>query len=1316
MAPQQDKTSTEASTAVTLTINDHTYTVGPEVPSGTRLVDFLRHKIQLVGTKTLCREGGCGLCTVVATVPDHETPGRTKTISVQACQALLYSCHGWSISTIEHLGSRYDGYHQLQKALHGFYGTQCGYCSPGMIMTMYGQMSTSGTLTAAQVEKSLDGNICRCTGYRPILDAFKSLAVDGDPALKERLTDIEEAYKDGCHKTGECKGKCGRKQPGGMCTHSSKLATRPALVPVLNGPFLTVDSVRWYHPVTLQGIYNALQTLGKNDKFRLVVGNTGQGVFKNDGPYTAYIATSGVKELYTVNNQSPLELGANVSLTRAIEVFQHLATSDPGYLYLKTLADHWQVVANVSVRNAGCWAGNLMMKHTHPGFQSDIFLTLLAADAELTIGDSSDASITHVNLEQFLKTDMSRKVILSISLPPATANTKLRTFKITPRAVNAHAYVNACFKMELNAGDGFKVLTKPTLLLGGINPQFIHAAKTENFLLNKKVSDVKTLLDAAKIMEREIIPDSHPQDASPEYRKSLAISLFYKTVVGFLGEKVSPRFQSAGPNIVRPLSSGRQSFDMNQETWPVGEPVPKLESAIQISGEAAYLDDIPYHPNELHGAFVHTTVANAKLKSVDTTEAMKVAGVVTFVNASDIPGTNSFVVNAGPFPDPIFVQDRVKYAGQPIGLVVAKDRDTAYHAAKLVIVEYEDVKKPILTIKDALKAGKKHTSMNFITNTREPYTLGNAEEALKTAAHTLTGELSQGSQYHFNMEPHSARVVPTEDGYDVYSTTQWPTETQATTAQVLGIATNSINVSVRRIGGGYGSKISRQHIVSTAAAVAARKVKQPVRVVTDLTTNMTYAGWREPFLSKYEVGFDGNGKIEGAKIELIADTGHVSNESAVSFLFGAVQNAYYIPNLTFTPSMVNTDTAANTYCRTPGHVEAVATIENIMEHIASYLKVDKMQVRLNNMVAPGVPRMFVPPHQKNVVKDEILPLLTTQASIVQRQREVDDFNKNNKWKKRGLSILPMWYGFDYPSMFRYGIQVTIYEHDGTVAISHGGIEMGQGINTKVAQVAAYVLGIPLENIVVKASDTMVGANSMVTGGSFGTDLCAHGVRVACTSLRQRLDVVKEKMKKETGKDPTWLQLVKKCHAEDVDLSQRYWTAGKEHPERYDIWGAAALELEIDVLTGVFVIRRADIIEDSGRSMSPYIDIGQVEGAFIMGIGFYTSEMVKYDPNTGQKLSNGTWEYKPPMALDIPADFRITLLPNAKNPYGVLGSKATGEPPLCLSYAVVTALRQAITAFRQENGDSSWFQMDTPITVEKVHQWCGVNTSQFQLYE
>nr|BAS67018.1 aldehyde oxidase [Penaeus japonicus]BBC28100.1 aldehyde oxidase [Penaeus japonicus] len=1294
---------------ITFTVNDVSYTVDVDVPPSMRLVDFLRQRVKISGTKALCREGGCGVCTVVVTVPDPETAGRTKTYSVQACQTLVYACAGWSIETIEHLGNRFSGYHPLQTALHGFYGTQCGYCSPGMIITMYGQLQSGGSLTAEQGEESLDGDLCRCTGYRPILDAFKSLAVDGAQDLKDRLTDIEDAYKGMCKTTGKGCGGC--KKDGKGC---SKKAAE-SLPKVEKDLHFHFDNTHWFRPVSLNGLYSILNGLGRTDKVRIVVGNTEAGVFKNDGPYTAYISTSGIRELYSTRVGSPLEMGANVSLNRAIEIFEHMAASDQSYHHLQSLADHWKVVANVAVRNAGSWAGNLMLKHAHVGFQSDIFITLLMAGAELTLGHAHDGSPTHIDLEQFLQTDMSRSVILSVSLPPATVNTKVRTFKITPRAVNAHAYVNACFRMEVDPEDGFKVLNRPVILFGGINPQFIHASQTEDYLTGRRLTDSETVLEAAKLIGQEVKPDSHPHDASPAYRTALAQGLLFKAIVGFLGDKVPASIRSAGPNIERPLSSGKQSFDMNQESWPVGEPVPKLESAAQISGEAVYLDDVPALPNELHGAFVQSTEANARISSIDTTEAMKLPGVVTFVNAQDIPGKNSFVVMMQRFPDPVFAEERTAYAGQPLGLVVARDRDTAVRAAKMVTVHYEDVRKPILTIKDAIHQNRSSVAANFFTGKAESLTLGDTEGALTAAPHTLKGELSIGSQYHLNMEAHAARVIPTEDGCDVFCTTQWPTETQSTTAQVLGIPANNINVSVKRIGGGYGSKISRQHIVSGAAAVAAWKTKQPVRLVVDLNTNMTYAGWREPYYAQYEVGLDDYGKISALKMDLTSDAGHVANEPSVASLGTALQSAYYIPNLTFTPHIVTTDTAANTWCRTPGHVEAIAAIENVMEHVASYLKKDPHHVRMANMVPPQVPRLLAPPHERNVVKEDIMPMLLQEAEVHARMAAVADFNRSNRWKKRGLSVVPLWYGFDYPSLFRYGMQVAIYEHDGTVAVSHGGIEMGQGINTKVAQVVAYTLGVPLDQVVIKASDTMVGANSFVTGGSFGTDLCAHGVRKASAALRERMDVVKEKIEKETGKSPTWLELVKKCHGEDVDLCERYWTAGKEHPERYDIWGGCCLEVEVDVLTGVYMIRRVDLIEDCGRSMSPYVDVGQVEGSFIMGLGLFTSELVKFDPQSGQKLSNGTWEYKPPTALDIPVDFRVTLLPNSKNPHGVLGAKATGEPPLCLAYAVVTALRQAITSFRADHGDDSWFQMDTPITVEKVQQLCGVKPKQFDLY-
>ncbi|XP_045620965.1 LOW QUALITY PROTEIN: uncharacterized protein [Procambarus clarkii] len=1292
---------------IRLKVNGVNYSVGPEVPPWTTLVDFLRTTVKAVGTKVLCRDGGCGACTVVATVPDLQHPGASSTFSVNACQILTYACAGWSIETIEHLGTRHSGYHSLQTALSGFYGTQCGFCSPGMIMTMYGQLKASGSLRSSQVEEALDGNLCRCTGYRPILEAFKSLTLDGRQRLKDRLADIEEVHKSRCPRTGSaCKGSCTDHKPG-------EEACGEAWSP-LEPHHLRVGAIQWYRPLTILGIKNILKNLDQTEKVCIVVGNTGQGVYKEDGPYTTYISTNNVKELYSVTTEPPLTMGANVSLNRVMEVFERVASSHQGYQYLTVLRSHWKLVANVAVRNIGSWAGNLMLKHKHREFPSDIFLTLLVADAQLTLCQADSSTTTQVNLEQFLQTDMSSSIILSMTLHPMAQDEQIRTFKISNRAVNSHAYVSACFKMKLDPTDDFRIKEKPSLLFAGINADFIHAEQTESYLVDKQLTDVVTVVEAAKMLGNEMTPDAKPQDASPQYRKSLAQSLFYKAVVGFLGEKVSVDVRSAATVLERPLSSSQQDFDLNEDTWPVGKGIPKVESATQISGEAVYLDDVPLLHNELHGAFVQSTVANAKVKSIDTSEALKVAGVVGYVGAADIPGRNNFVVNAGGRPDPVFVKNRVKYAGQAVGLVVAEDRDTAVRAATLVKLEYEDIKKPILTIEEALEQGRNETVMNDITGKNEPYILGSPEDALDAAKHKVIGELQQGSQFHFTLEALAGRVTPTEDGYDVLSTSQWPTETQATVAQVLNVPAHSINVSVRRIGGGFGGKISRQQLVVSAAAVAAHKLTRPVRVVLDLATHMTLVGWREPYMSKYEVGFDDAGRLEAVKVDMISDVGHVGNEASVGSLASRLHNTYYLPNVLFRPVIVRTNTAANTWCRTPGTVEAIATMENIIEHVASYLKKDPLEVRLVNMVAPDVARLMTPPHVRNVVKDDILPQLMQKSMYEQRQEEIQIFNQENKWRKRGMSIVPLWYALNYPSVFRYGIQVSIYEHDGTVAVSHGGIEMGQGINTKVAQVVAYELGIPLSSVILKASDTMIGSNSIVTGGSFGSDLCAHGAKVACEALRKRIDVVREKMKKDTGDDPSWVELIKNCHAEDIDISERYWTAGREHPERYDIWAACCLEVEIDVLTGQYLFRRADIIEDCGRSLNPYVDIGQVEGAFVMGMGLYTSEMVKYDTSTGQKLSNSTWEYKPPTALDIPVDMRISLLSNTSNAHGVLGSKATGEPALCLSYATVTALRAAITAFRAANGDDDWFNMDTPITVEKVHQLCGVRPEQFTL--
>ncbi|KAB7507046.1 Indole-3-acetaldehyde oxidase [Armadillidium nasatum] len=1173
-----------------LTINGQNYSLGEDVSPETTLLRFIRDYAQLKGTKSLCHEGGCGLCTVVATFTDPET-NEPKSKCIRSCQTLVYSCIGWSITTVEHLGDRYTGYDKLQVALHGFYGTQCGYCTPGFVMTMKGQMESSKNLTSEQIEKSFDGNICRCTGYRPILEAFKSFASDAPEELTSKLKDIEDVYD--------------------------------------------------------------------------IIKQKRASVYKNDGPYSTFVNTTGVTVLYDVTLQPSLVIGANVSLARCIELFQEAAKNNKGYRHLTEIAKHWGVVANVGVRNMGSWAGNMRMKYDHNEFTSDIFVTLVALEAKLKIG-RCDGDVTEVSPEEFLSTDMNKSFILSMKIPQQPDNVRLHSYKITPRAVNAHAYVNACFRFHLDAEEQ-RVINRPAIVLGGINPSFIRASKTEQFLIGKVLSNVDEVQKAIQLLGEEVNPQFNYADASPEFRRNLSQCLLYKTVVKILGDAVPSPIKSAGPKLERPVSSSKQTYDANEDTWPVGKPTEKLESRLQISGEAEYLDDIPFLPGELHGYFVQSTIGRGKIKSIEASKCLEMDGVVDFITAKDIPGRNTFYAASSVVGnDPVFADIDIKYHGQAIGLVVAKSREIAKAASVLVNVTYEDIQKPILTIKETMEADNRYQkTMNFFTNSTDPLTFGDVEEGFKNSKHIVEGEISMGSQCHFTMEPLAGRTVPTEEGYDLWCTTQWATETVNAVASNLGIPANSINISVRRIGGGYGGKISRANITASASAVAAHKLKKPVRVALDLSTQMTLVGWREPYYSRYKVGFSDEGLLQSIFLEICSDAGFVANDVSSFFCALTVPSVYYCPNWKMQCYSAITDTPANTWCRTPAHVEAIGIVENIIERVAFEVKRDPLEVRELNFSTKEKPNFVSERKGENLVQKTILPLLKEQAEINVRRNEILKFNKENKWKKRGISVIPLLYRFDMVPFFVFNVQVVIYEYDGAVAIKHGGVEMGQGINTKVAQVAAKILGIPLDLIKVKPTDSFVAANSAVTGGSYGSDINAHGVKICCEKLSARIEECAKKHNIER-KESTWTELIKKCFQEQVDL---------KHPDGYDIWAAACTEVELDTLTGQFLILRSDIIEDCGRSLSPYVDMGQVEGAFVMGLGFFTSEKVKYDPETGQKLSNGTWEYKPPTALDIPIDFRVSFLPKGDNEGGVLRSK------------------------------------DTPLTVDKLHELCEIDTKQ-----
>ncbi|KAK3581556.1 hypothetical protein CHS0354_031896 [Potamilus streckersoni] len=337
---------------------------------------------------------------------------------------------------------------------------------------------------------------------------------------------------------------------------------------------------------------------------------------------------------------------------------------------------------------------------------------------------------------------------------------------------------------------------------------------------------------------------------------------------------------------------------------------------------------------------------------------------------------------------------------------------------------------------------------------------------------------------------------------------------------------------------------------------------------------------------------------------------------------------------------------------------------------------------------------------------QIVQNLRDSAEVQIRQQEIQVFNQANRWKKKGLSIVPMKFGISWLGV-NYGVNVYVYAGDGTVAVTHSGIEMGQGLNTKVAQVCAYELGIPISMINVKASNSIIGANSVTTGGSITSESCCQGVVNCCQDLLQRMAPVKAKIT-----DPTWLKIVQECAVEGIDLVARSWVAPvSKDVFQYYSYGATCSEVEVDVLTGEHQISRVDILYDCGESMNPAVDIGQIEGSFVMGIGYWMTEELKFDPQTGQLLTNSTWEYKPPLGKDIPVDFRVNLLKNAPNPLGVLRSKAVGEPPMCMSCSVLFAAKHAVESARQEIGQLDYFRLDGPATTEYLQDACLVDPSQ-----
>ncbi|PZC82144.1 hypothetical protein B5X24_HaOG210952 [Helicoverpa armigera] len=1218
---------------IIFSINGKQYKVDGKFGPDVSLNEYIRSEAGLRGTKAMCHEGGCGACVVAARAalpPDNQL----KTFAVNSCLVSVFSCHGWEVTTVEGIGNRIKGYHDIQSRLAKFNGTQCGYCTPGWVMNMYSlYKSKDGDLTSEEIENSFASNMCRCTGYRPIADAFKTFAKDADQKLLAKLSDIEELDI-----VKSCGLKCAQ-----SCSHREKCCNGDIVkfngfnenqqsdeeveenfIHIDNNKMIVIenDTNTWYRAYSLSDVFEAM----RHGDYKLVAGNTGQGVNQLSDYAKNVIDIFNVADIKGYNIDVNLILGAGMTLSDMMELFLSLSEKREEFAYLKDFYNHMDLVAHIPVRNIGTIGGNLYLKHLNNEFQTDLFLLFETIGGLVTIAESVERDVK-VSLTEFLKTSMEGKIIKSVVLPPLSKSCYVKSFKIMCRSQNTHAIVNAGFLFEFKQNS--MLLEKASIVYGGISESFVHAEKTEELLKGKDPYTDETLQLALKSLHEEVNPVEAPPEPSAAYRRMLAVSLYYKAILSLCpSNRMNSTFKSGGEVIKRHTSKGMQSFETDETVWPLNQPIPKLEALVQCSGEATFANDLEAMPNEVFAAYVTADVVpGSVIKDFDTSEAFKLPGVIAFYTASDFPGDNVFTPSNFLFIteyEAILCDKQVLFHGQPAGIIVAEREKIANLAAKLVKINYTSISqnKPLLTIDQVLKSPEKSKRVRA-DQTVEPTDVGTDVKEV------VTGELELKEQYHFHMETQTCVARPTEDGMEVYSSAQWIDVVNVAIAKALNIPVNSVNVVVRRLGGAYGGKIIRSAQIACSTALVTHLLNRPCRMILPLITNMKSIGKRIPTKCNIEAGVNAKGEIQYLKNNFYQDGGCSYNEVLTAITTQHFLNCYNAKRWYMSAYSVLTDKTSHSFCRAPSSTEGVAMIEYMMEKIAFTLKQDPIEVRLLNMDLEDNP---IP---------EMITQIKKDADYDDRCQEVEEFNKNNRWRKRAIKMIPISVDIAYYGGFN--ATVSIYHGDGSVVVTHGGVEMGQGINTKTAQTCAYILGIPLDKISVKPSSSFATPNTFVTGASVGSESVVFAAKKACEVLNERLKPIRESLD-----NPTWADLI-------------------------------------------------------------------IEGAFIMGLGYWTSEQLIYDGATGKLLTDRTWNYKIPGIKDIPSDMRIYFRRNAKNELGVLQSKATGEPSTCLATVFLHAAREAVRAARLQAGyEDTWFDIDIPCTTESIFNAVGHKLEHFTL--
>jgi xanthine dehydrogenase/oxidase len=1201
------------------------------------LVDYLRSS-GLTGTKLSCGEGGCGACTVMLASFDPAVAEGVVRRSVNACLRPLASIDGMAVTTVEGIGNSRDGLHPLQDRLARCNGSQCGYCSPGFVMTAYAYLRRHDQPTERGIEDAFDGNLCRCTGYRPILQAMRSFATS-PPA-------------------------------GGIAadTFPDELRERPSL------PLRFERGERtWYRATTLELVQSLKRAnyRAPNDP-KLVAGNTSIGIYKADAP-RVLIDVAPVAELQrlaTRDDEPAIEIGGAVTYTRLIE---YLAAGKPepgsGAAALLSLLAQ---VAGTQVRDEATVGGAVSLLWQHAAssepFPSDLYTALAGLDATVTLAsceyEGGRRAFAALDLPE--PQDWPRDaVVASVVVPLSRQAEHVESYRVARREQNAHALVNACLRVVLD--DDGTVLTA-RLAFGAIAGLPVRARKTEDALAGRRW-DADALRDVLDVLHSELdaaIIDRH-DGISKAYRLELAQSLFYRFYLR-VAERlepgaVDPRLASGAVPMTRALSTGRDGI-------PSENAIPKITAPRQTSGEELYTTDIAAPASTLFGALVWSSHGHADfgyrggVETVLPALRRQFGGVVAYLTAADMPGSYGGIGG----DDPVLVMQTATCYGQLIGLVVAHDERVALAAA--AVVQQELIEWQPRSVVLGIDGARAQTPPAVLPNPASPgswlsyeerYTRPGSDEGwIKDpsvpppgADGVVCGIQRSGLQAHFYMEPQALIAQPTGDGGLVIdASTQSPDSVQGAVMQALELQQNQVRVRMRSLGGGFGGKTTRSPFVAVPIALAAFKLNLPVRLAIDRNVDMAIIGKRHAFEGAYHVAHC-KGKVVAMTTSLAADGGNTIDCSY--FVIHVAQlhadNCYLVPTFNVDGIVYATNEASNISMRAFGVVQTILAQEDAIEHVAYATGREPEAVREELFYATGDST-----HYGEQLLDctigENWERLKRDCDFERRAADVQRFNAANRWKKRGIAMIPLKYGAQYevPALNYGSALVSVFAGDGSVVVQCGGVEVGQGLQTKVAQIAARALGIDVGQVTVADPDTSVTANATSTGADSGADLNGWATYIAAHQLFKRLQAYaaeQEKVKPFSGDTwaAQWPAIVGRAHGDRVDLAAYafYKTSGvtPDQPYAYYSWSAGCSEVEVDVLTGQVTVLRSDLLVDAGLPLNPLLDLGQAQGAFVQGLGYLFCEEILFDAD-GRLTTDGTWEYKLPCTKSIPVDFRVSL--------------------------------------------------------------------------